>query len=123
VSAAARVLNVPRKRVRRSRLIAALPPAVKDEAVAQWLADNETALIAIADEPTAATQLARAQELGGRKQSRRETANLGATNPDRPQTSTYERLQAAWNVATGFRGAWAAAPSMTVGTLQSTYCS
>jgi ParB family chromosome partitioning protein len=78
IAQAARALPVPgkteggrRKNIERSMKIDEISPEAKQAAESAGLADNQSALLKIAAEPTAEAQAAKVAELAGRKRSQR----------------------------------------------------
>ena len=81
-SKAAKVIGVSRDNVRRSRMIAAISSAAKEEAKGAGLADNGAALLKIAKEQTPEAQIRKVRELATPK---------GASS--KPELSKKERKQ------------------------------
>jgi ParB family chromosome partitioning protein len=96
-STTARDLNITREKVRRSEKIASISEDAKMQARGSRLANNQSALISIAKEPTADAQIKKVKE-------------LSIKPPKLPNASIekqkFAQVQTAWQHSSEFQDAW-----------------
>jgi len=92
ISQTAKDLDTTREEVRRSRQIAGISPEAKRAAKAAGLADNQSALLEIANEPEKA-QLAKVDQLSKRKRKKKRVLSADERNQVKSLKRAYERAQ------------------------------
>jgi ParB family transcriptional regulator, chromosome partitioning protein len=105
ISKTAKQLGTTREHIRRSRAVAAISTKAKKAAKAKGIADNQSALLEVAKEPTAEAQLEKVYELAKRKR-----AGKRELSPD--ELKQLKRLKRTFDGAYKFKTAWIAASEL-----------
>jgi ParB family transcriptional regulator, chromosome partitioning protein len=105
LSKVAKQLGTTREHIRRSRAVASISVKAKKAAKAKGIADNQSALLEVAKEPTAEAQVEKVYEL-----ARRKRAGKRELSPD--ELKQLKRLKRTFDDAHKFKTAWIAASEL-----------
>ena len=105
LSKGAKQLGITREQIRRSRAVASISTKAKKTAKAKGIADNQSALLEVAKEPTAEAQVEKVYELAKRKR-----AGKRKLSPD--ELKQLKRLKRTFDGAHEFKSAYIAASEL-----------